>query len=180
VMGSNPSNFKGEPTRPVEQVNWDEASAFCRKLGELAGEQAARAVYRLPTEAEGEYACRAGTTTKWCCGDDDAALNEYAWHAGNAGGTTHPVRQKTPNAWGLYDTQGNVWEWCQDWFSGDYYKQSPDVDPTGPREGSIRVFRGGSWWYWAEGCRSAYRDRNSPSSRNHDIGFRVVRSLSGT
>jgi formylglycine-generating enzyme required for sulfatase activity len=178
VMGNNPSRFKGDPNRPVEQVSWDEASAFCRKLGELPREKSASAVYRLPTEAEWEYACRAGTTT-WSGTDDEAALKEQAWFAANAGGTTHPVGQKPPNAWGLYDVHGNAWERCQDWFSEDYYKQSPNVDPTGPPNGSCRVSRGGSWTEGAEGCRSAHRCWVSPDYRDYAQGFRVARSLPG-
>ena len=114
VMGINPSKFKGDANRPVERMTWDQASAFCRKLGELPGEQSAGAVYRLPTEAEWEYACRAGTTTSWYGTDYEAAVLQQAWIRANAGQTTHPVGQKAPNAWGLYDMHGNVFEWCQD------------------------------------------------------------------
>ena len=143
VVGSNPSRLKDDPRRPVDAVTWDEASAFCRKLGELLPEQAARAAYRLPTEAEWEYACRAGTATTWYSGDDEAGLKDIAWYRANAGGKSHPVRQKTPNAWGLYDMHGNVWEWCQDWFGDRYYAASPMDDPTGAPNGSYRLRRGG-------------------------------------
>ena len=113
VMGENPSHFHGE-TRPVERVSWAEAEAFCAKLSELE-----KTHYRLPTEAEWEYACRAGSKNEYCFGDDLRRLNYYAWHEGNSGAATHPVGTRKPNAWGFYDLHGNVWEWCSDW-RGDY------------------------------------------------------------
>jgi formylglycine-generating enzyme required for sulfatase activity len=178
VIGGNPSQFKGDAARPVETVRWDEASAFCRKLGELPQEQAARAAYRLPTEAEWEYGCRSGTTTTWYGTVDEAALKEQAWFDANGGGTTHPVRQKTPNAWGLYDMHGNVWEWCADWHDKDYYAGSPSDDPKGPSSGSLRVYRGGSWGDGPGYCRSAYRSwASSLESRHYALGFRVVRTI---
>jgi len=177
VMGSNPSQFKGDPTRPVEMVNWDEASAFCRKLGELPPEQTARTAYRLPTEAEWEFACRAGTTTMWDSGDDEALLKEHAWFSGNSGGTTHPVRQKASNSWGLYDMHGNLWEWCQD----GYQDQLPaGVDPVVAQSASSRVIRGGSCSGSAAYCRSAFRRGDSPSIRGVNLGFRLVSVLAGT
>ncbi len=157
-----------QPEQPVVSVSWDEAQAFCEW-----------AEVRLPTEAEWEYACRAGTTTEYSFGDDDNTLGEYGWFGQNSGSQTQPVGTKKPNPWGLHDMHGNVWEWCQDWFSEKYYGQSPGVDPAGPLEGSDRVDRGGSWYYAAVLCRSAYRDRYGPSSRVDDLGFRVARSLSG-
>jgi formylglycine-generating enzyme required for sulfatase activity len=177
VVGTNPSHFQGEPTCPVEMVNWDEASAFCRKLGDLPQEQASRAEYRLPTEAEWEYACRAGTTTAWYLGDDEGVLKEHAWYNANAGGQTHPVGQKSPNAWGLYDMHGNVWEWCQDWSGDRYYAMSPMNDPTGTSEGSDRVFRGGSCLNNAFDGRASVRGRNGPGYRNLARGFRLARTI---
>ena len=177
IVGSNPSQFKDDPTHPVETVKWDEASAFGRKLGELPAEQAVHAQYRLPTEAEWEYACRAGTTTTWYAGDDEGALKEHAWFVANAGKKLHPVGQKSPNAWGLYDMDGNVWEWCQDWFGDRYYATSPVDDPTGAPEGSHRVNRGGSWSAGAAGCRSAYRGGASPGGRSGNLGFRLARTV---
>jgi formylglycine-generating enzyme required for sulfatase activity len=172
VMGSNPSHFKAAgPKAPVEQVSWEDAVAFCRKLSEMEGQ-----TYRLPTEAEWEYACRAGSKTKWPFGDDESALQEYAWYTENAVGTTHPVAQKKPNAWGLYDMPGNVWEWCQDWYDGAYYKQPRPEDPQGPAQGSRRVIRGGCWGFGAGSCRSAYRDAGWPEEGERDLGFRVARS----
>jgi len=179
VMGSNPSKFKEDTNCPVEMVNWDEASAFCRKLGELPEERSGQSAYRLPTEAEWEYSCRAGTTTTWYSGDDEAGLKEIAWYTANAGGKTHPVCEKTPNAWGLYDMHGNVWEWCQDWWAVDYFGASPLDDPTGPTGGSNRVIRGGGWANDAVYCRAAYRCWNEPSNRyNISMGFRLARAVS--
>ena len=178
VTGTNPSQFKDDATCPVEMVSWDEASAFCRKLGELPQEQGARAEYRLATEAEWEYACRAGTTTTWYSGDDEAGLKDIAWYNANAEGKTHPVGQKSPNAWGLYDMHGNVWEWCQDWWADGYYATSPLDDPPGASGGSDRVDRGGSWNGHAGRCRAAYRYGCEPSYRYDDLGFRLARTVS--
>jgi formylglycine-generating enzyme required for sulfatase activity len=173
VTGTNPSKFKG-PQNPVEQVSWDDAVEFCRKLSGSPAEKAAGYVYRLPTEAEWEYACRAGTTTKYSFGDSDSELGDYAWYDENSGKTTHPVGGKKPNGWGLYDMHGNVWEWCQDWH-GDYPSRSV-TDPTGAASGSLRVYRGGSWHYISGLCRSAYRSGTAPDYRYHFLGFRVLRS----
>ena len=176
VMGSEPSNWKDDD-RPVEQVSWDDANEFCRRLSALPEEKRAGRVYRLPTEAEWEYACRAGTTTKWSFGDDESGLGDYAWFKGNSGSQTHAVGKKKPNAWGLFDMHGNVWEWCSDWY-GDYAKAAV-TDPQGPSGGSIRVFRGGSWCNSAGHCRSAFRNGNDPSFRLGDLGFRLALSPSG-
>ncbi len=176
VMGTNPSGFKG-PQNPVEQVSWEDAVEFCRKLSELPEEKAAGRVYRLPTEAQWEYACRAGTTTEYSFGNDAESLGEYSWFFANSGGKTHAVGQKLPNAWGLYDMHGNVFEWCMDRY-GDYPRGSV-TDPVGASSGSNRVCRGGSWIYAAEGCRSAIRKRDYPSDRNDDYGFRVTCVPSG-
>ena len=173
VMGKNPSHFKGKQN-PVEQVSWDDAVEFCRKLSAMPAEKKAGYVYRLPTEAEWEYACRAGTTTRYSFGDSDSELGDYAWYDKNSGRTTHPVGQKKPNAWGLYDMHGNVWEWCQDWH-GDYPSGSV-TDPTGAAVGSLRVYRGGGWVDFARRCRSAVRGRFTPGVRFSDLGFRVLRS----
>ena len=175
VMGSNPSEFKG-PQNPVEMVSWDEAVEFCRKLSALPAEQSVGYVYRLPTEAEWEYACRAGTTSKYSFGDSESELGDYAWYRDNSGGTTHPVGQKKPNGFGLYDMHGNVWERCQDWY-GDYPKGST-TDPTGAASGSgsERVIRGGSWYFYSDEFRSADRNSLPPDLRGYGLGFRVLRS----
>jgi|GEM_PF-1151524 len=168
VMGNNPSNIKKGDDYPVEQVSWNDVQAFFQKLNTLdPGKN-----YRLPTEAEWEYACRAGTTSERY-GDLDA----IAWHRGNAGERTHPVGGKQPNAWGLYDMLGNVWEWCADWYGENYYASSPSTDPRGPSSGPRRVLRGGSWVYNDYFTRSAYRVRNYPGSRysDCDCGFRCAR-----
>jgi formylglycine-generating enzyme required for sulfatase activity len=172
VMGATPSEFKG-PQKPVEQVSWDDAVEFCRKLSELPGEKSTGYVYRLPTEAEWEYACRAGTTTEYSFGDSKSELGDYAWYDKNSGKTTHPVGGKKPNAWGLYDMHGNVFEWCHDWY-GDYPSGSV-TDPTGAASGSYRVARGGSWDLYSGHCRSANRSRSTPDDR-FGLGFRVLRS----
>ena len=150
VMGNNPSKFKGDDL-PVETVSWNDAQEFCKKLSRMTGKK-----YRLPTEAEWEYACRAGSTGKYCFGDDESLLKDYAWYSKNSDGRTHPVGQKKPNAWGLYDMHGNVWEWCE-----DGYDEKPGL-------------RGGSWDYDGGFCRSAYRDPYEPGFRDIAFGFRVV------
>jgi formylglycine-generating enzyme required for sulfatase activity len=139
--------------------------------------------YRLPTEAEWEYAYRAGTTTAFYNGgisvpdcSYDANLDAIGWYCGNSGSTMHPAAQKVPNAWGLYDMSGNVLEWVWDWYSSTYYSSSPAEDPLGPESGSSRVLRGGSWSDYAQGCRAAYRSSAAPGSRVHYLGFRPARS----
>jgi formylglycine-generating enzyme required for sulfatase activity len=159
---------------PVETVSWENAVEFCRKLSNMPVEREARRIYRLPTEAEWEYACRAEAKTRWLCGDDEAGLAEYAWFHKNSGGMTHPVGGKLPNAWGLYDMHGNVEQWCSDWFGRDYYSKSPLVDPTGPRTGSFRVLRGSAWGGRPASCRSSYRIGNEPAARRPFNGFRVA------
>ena len=176
VMGVNPSHFKGADN-PVDTVSWDDAVEFCRKLSELPAEKEAGNVYRLPTEAEWEYACRAGTTTMYSFGDDESDLCDYGWSRENSDGKTHPVGSKLPNAWGLYDIHGNAWEWCQDWL-GDYPRGSV-TDPSGATSGSHRVARGGIWNYYAASCSSGVRYGSMPSSRDFGDGFRVSLSPSG-
>jgi len=171
VMGKNPSDFS-DAKNPIEQVNWNDVVEFCRRLSELPEEKAAGHVYRLPMEAEWEYACRAGTTTEYSFGDSESQLGEYAWFNGNSDDTTHPVGQKKANPWGLYDMHGNVWEWCQDWYAP--YGSSPPADPQGPTSGSSRVLRGGSWLYDPQGVRSARRYGGGPDGRFTIVGFRVV------
>ena len=176
VMGGNPSKSNGA-NNPVELVSWDDAIEFCRRLSDLPAEKAVGQVYHLPTEAQWEYACRAGTTTKYSFGDDNSTLGNYAWARENSGEKTHPVSSKQPNPWGLYDMHGNVWEWCQD-LHGDYPSGSV-TDPTGARFGSSRVLRGGSWAYSAVHCRSANRGGLLTSNRSSSLGFRVCLSSPG-
>jgi formylglycine-generating enzyme required for sulfatase activity len=170
IMGTNPGDFKGA-TNPVELVSWNDATDFFKKLSEKT-----RQAVRLPTEAEWEYACRAGSKTQFCFGDADEGLGDYAWYDANSGKTTHPVGQKKPNAWGLFDMHGNVWEWCADWY-GDYPKVAA-TDPQGAASGGQRVLRGGSWFNYAGDCRAAYRNWNGPCNRTEILGFRVVVSVS--
>jgi formylglycine-generating enzyme required for sulfatase activity len=177
IMGSNPSRFKGE-RHPVEKVSWEDATEFIKKLNGLLEERTAGRFYRLPTESEWEYACRAGSSTAYCCGDGEARLGEYAWYYGNSGRKTHPVGQKAANAWGFYDMHGNVWEWCSDWY-GDYPSGSV-MDPTGASTGSFRVYRGGCWYFVAAYCRSAFRNGLGPSFRYDFLGFRLALSSLGT
>ena len=172
VMVDNPSYFKS-PQHPVERVSWDDAIAFCRKLSSLPAEQAAGRVYHLPTEAQWEYACRAGTGTAFGFGDKETQVSQHAWYDGNSGNRTHPVGGKQANAWGLYDMHGNVWEWCRDWYGA--YTLGRVTDPNGPLSGSSRVIRGGSWYDFAESCRSSAREAFSPSNRNSSHGgFRIM------
>ena len=184
VMGKNPSEFKGA-TLPVETVSYKDALAFCKKLSDLPAEKAAGRKYRLPTEAEWEYCCRAGTSTPFHFGNE---LNgtQANCDGNNPYGTTKkgpylektsPVGSYPANAWGLYDMHGNVWEWCQDWYDSSP-KQSV-TDPRGPEVGSICVSRGGSWYNEAAGCRSANRYWYDPSIRNSGVGFRLALSSSG-
>ena len=168
VMGNNPSNFKGDD-RPVEQVSWNDCQAFCQKLSSITGK-----TFRLPTEAEWECACRAGTQTIWHFGNDQGVLGQYAWFSGNSGYQTHPVGQLKPNAWDLYDMLGNVWEWCQDWFDERYYASSPQDNPQGLSGGQYRVLRGGGYDNFPLYCRPAYRNRNLPVDQRYYFGLRVV------
>ena len=170
IMGSNPSNFKGD-NLPVETISWNDIQEFLKKLNQRDPGKG----YRLPTEAEWEYSCRAGTTTKYHSGDSGSDLGRVGWYEGNSNSKTHPVGQKVPNSFGLYDMHGNVWEWCQDWKGT--YPSSSVTDPKGPSTGSYRVFRGGSWYFSARNCRSANRDLYVPSFRSDYLGFRLARSL---
>ena len=180
VMGTEP--WKGKPTgkegpnNAATYVSWVDAIAYCEKLSEKEGK-----TYRLPAEAEWEYACRAGTKTAWSFGDDEKVLGDYAWHAKNAYDIDEKyapqVGLKKPNAFGLYDMHGNVYEWCHDYYEEDYYKQSPAKDPPGPASGSFRVLRGGSWFGSSHLTRSALRYGYDAGYRNFYYGFRLVREL---
>lgn len=182
LMGTNPSYFKGA-NLPVEQVSWFDAVEYCNRLSLSEGLEPAYTVtgnnvswnygsngYRLPTEAEWEYACRAGTVTPYYSG---SSANDAGWHSGNSGGSTHPVGEKQPNPWGLYDMHGNVLEWCWDWLGP--YTGETQANPRGPASGSSRVYRGGGWYFAAQQSRSAFRFGNHPFLRSYVIGFRLVR-----
>lgn len=175
VMGENPSYFQGDAygdttSHPVEQISWDEAQGFCTQLSALTGD-----VYRLPTEAEWEYACRAGSSTRYFWGNDydPVLISEQAWFLGNSGETTHPVGLFPPNARGLYDTSGNVWEWTADWLSN--YSVAAVTDPTGPETGTYRIQRGGSFYNEDYFLRSALRSYGVPEAGGWSNGLRVVR-----
>jgi formylglycine-generating enzyme required for sulfatase activity len=193
VMGANPSHFwevPGQDTSrfPVERVSWEEAVEFCKKLSDLPEEKRCGRVYRLPTEAEWEYSCRGGarSSTPFHHGSSLSSTQanfdgRYPYGGGAEGpylGRTTPVGSYKPNAWGLFDLHGNVWEWCSDWFDAGYYKQSPRQDPPGPPEGSHRVRRGGCWRRYGRYCRSACRGRSGPAIRYSRLGFRVALVLS--
>ena len=169
VMGKDPSVFKG-PDRPVEWLTQREAVAFCDRLGMCASGEV-----RLPTEAEWEYACRAGTQTRYYFGDDDGQLGDYAWYRENADQQTHPVGQKKPNAWGLYDMLGNVCEWCLDCWCPWFYAESPTDDPIGPQDGATAISRGGSWddGPWALECAARIGHCGGGTSYSHN-GFRCA------
>jgi formylglycine-generating enzyme required for sulfatase activity/Tol biopolymer transport system component len=191
VMGANPSKRKS-PKNPVERTQWVDAVRFCNKCSELEGLTPCYDLnswecnfdaggYRLPTEAEWEYACRAGSTGKYCFGDAESDLPQYAWLKANSLGKPHEVGQKEPNRWGLCDVHGNVWQWCNDWFGEGYYKECPTQDPRGPALGKMRVLRGGAWDSTADRCRSAARHKEFPIYSDacfgaDSYGFRRVRS----
>ena len=176
VMGNNPSEHK-DANNPVENVSWYDAIEFCQKLSKQEGVE-----YRLPTEAEWEYACRAGTTTTYSFGDSASQLNEYAWYLANSGSqsyqpsTTHPVGEKLPNAWGLYDMHGNVYEWCQDWYAA-YGSENVVFDPTGPASGERRVLRGGAFLDLLVNVRAADRGMGRSTVRGYNSGFRLARTV---
>ncbi len=172
VMGANPSDFKAiGKDAPVENVSWDDAMAFCQKLTErerAAGRLPQNYTFTLPTEAQWEYACRAGLSAPVM-----GNLYAMAWYVANSGGTTHPVATKQPNGWGLYDMEGNVMEWCQDWYA-EKYRGGEVADPKGPASGFYRIARGGRWNDDAAHCRYAARSGGSQGRRDHVIGFRLA------
>jgi formylglycine-generating enzyme required for sulfatase activity len=192
LIRGNPSHFKG-PDNPVEQMSWAAAALYCNARSRAEGLEPCYREdtveckfsangYRLPTEAEWEYACRAGTDTEYGFGDKAAKLGEYAWYADNSAQKTHPVGQKKPNPWGLYDMHGNVAEWCNDAYDPRYYQDSPDENPRGPEGDEAFVLRGGAWNSPADECRSAYRRGADPGFHaacfhGDYIGFRCVRRL---
>ncbi|MDD6833509.1 MAG: SUMF1/EgtB/PvdO family nonheme iron enzyme [bacterium] len=170
VMGSNPSNFTGK-NLPVEKVSWDDCKTFIAKLNALTGKN-----FRLPTEAEWEFAARGGNKSRGYkyCGSN--TLSDVAWYVDNSDNKTHPVAAKTPNELGIYDMSGNVLEWCNDWYSSSYYTSESQTNPTGPDSGSSRVRRGGSWNYSENTCRVSYRGNNTPSFRYNYLGLRLCLS----
>lgn len=174
VMGANPS-FNRKPRNPVEKVSWEEVQKFIDKLNKLTNGN-----YRLPTEAEWEYAARGGGTLDVSSNSSNHRfsgsnnINEVAWYIEDSEGGTHPVGTKSPNALGLYDMTGNVWEWCSDWYSGDFYGNSPRLDPQGPPEGAYRVIRGGSWDLPADECQVYNRSYDRPNYRQNNLGFRLA------
>jgi formylglycine-generating enzyme required for sulfatase activity len=173
IMGSNPSDFSscGE-TCPVEMVSWNDIEEFIQKLNSATGKS-----YRLPTEAEWEYAARSGgKKEKYAGTSSDPDLINYAWYSSNSDDETHPAGRKKPNGLGIYDMSGNVYEWCHDWFSSHYYKNRPANDPQGPSSGDKRVFRGGSWLNEPMLLRASDRNDEDPSVSHHRIGFRLVRT----
>jgi formylglycine-generating enzyme required for sulfatase activity len=172
IMGNNPSYFKDcGDNCPVEQVSWNEIQEFINKLNQGAGTNK----YRLPTEAEWEYAARSGgKKEKYAGTSNESELGEYAWYDKNSGSKTHPVGQKKPNGLGIYDMSGNVWEWVQDWYDENYYRSSPKDNPKGAYSGQYRVLRGGSWIFIPRLIRAAYRDWLGPTVRNSRGGFRVA------
>ena len=168
VMGSNPSRFEGD-NLPVERVSWNDCQTFLRKLNAMTDKN-----FRLPTEAEWEFAARGGNSSRGYQYSGSNVLSDVAWYDNNSGGETHPVGTKAPNELGIYDMSGNVWEWCQDWY-GDYHGYS-QTNPTGPSSGANRVYRGGSWGSGAWLCRVAFRDNYTPGSRGNGLGLRLALS----
>ena len=169
VMGSNPSFFSGNKNRPVENVSWDDCQVFINKLNGLTGKS-----FRLPTEAEWEYAARGGKKSKGYKYSGSNTIDDVAWYDTNSAGTTHPVSSKAPNELGLYDMSGNVWEWCSDWYGKSYYEESPEPNPTGPKVGTLRVKRGGDWYFSANKCRVSFRNSNSQHYQTSENGLRLV------
>lgn len=169
IMEKNPSEFVGEE-HPVDSVSWEAVQTFIGKLNEKAGTKR----YRLPTEAEWEYAARAGTETVRYWGDSADEMDQYAWYEDNSGKQSRPVGRLKPNAWGLHDMLGNVWEWCQNWYSIKPYTSEPVTDPQGPSEGVSKVVRGGSWSNYASLVRAAYRFELNPTYRRRNIGLRLL------
>ena len=177
LLGRNPSFFTNHPAFPVEKVTHEQASAYCRALTareRAAGRLPATYEYRLPSEAEWEYACRAGSTNHFSFGDSEADAHDFAWTAENAEGTPHPVGLKRPNQWGLHDMHGTVWEWCQDWFVE--YPATPLQDPLGPPGGKYKVFRGGGWNQDVKFARASNRFMMAPGTGINFVGFRVALS----
>ena len=166
VMGSNPSNFRGD-NLPVECVSWNDCQVFIRKLNSLTGQN-----FRLPTEAEWEFACRGGNNSRGYKYSGSNYIDNVVWYDGNSGDKTHPVATKSPNELGIYDMSGNVLEWCSDW-KGDY-SSGAQTNPKGPYDGSSRVYRGGSWNGLAGGCRSSFRHYNYPTFRYNNLGLRLA------
>ena len=152
-------------------MSWNDAKAFCEWLSDKEGKK-----YALPTEAQWEYSCRAGSSTKAYFGDDDTVAPQYVWYNQNSASKSHPVGRKKPNAWGLYDMIGNAWQWTADWYAADYYQKSPKTDPTGPRPSRVRALRGSGWGNGLPDCRSACRllGGHPPSHSGSDVGFRVA------
>ncbi len=178
IAGKNPSRWKGN-RNAVEMVSWDEANEFCRKATEQLRERKLikdTEVIRLPSEAEWEYACRAGTKTAYAFGDDPADLKDFAWYKGNSKGEDPPVGKKKPNAWGLYDMHGYVREWCADSWHQNYEGAPTDGSPWSSKDAKERVMRGGSWADEADNARSAFRDHKAPDHRSDTVGFRCVRA----
>ena len=191
VTGENPARWRGSDN-PVEQTRWSDAVRYCNARSALEGLRPCYNLktwecdfdvdgYRLPTEAEWEYACRAGTKTRYFFGDEAKKLKHYAWAGENSGGRPRPVGRKLPNPWGLYDVYGNVWEWCNDFYKVDYYDESPEENPKGPETGDNKVLRGGCWRSTLDECRSSYRYNEAPGYTDicfgYDIyGFRCVRT----
>ena len=177
VTGLNPSHFESTPPRPVEKVSWYNATNYCGRLtarDRADGRITATWEYRLPTEAEWEYAARAGTTNRFSFGEDPGywLMRDYAWYCANSMGSTYAGELKRPNQWGLYDMGGNVREWCRDWY--EPYPGGSVIDPQGPTTGLARVLRGGSWYHTPDYCRSGHRDSYHPSLPSNTVGFRVV------
>ena len=167
VMGSNPSYFTGNMQRPVEQVSWDDCQTFISKLNQLTGE-----TFRLPTEAQWEYAARGGNQAQGRLYSGSNTIDNVAWYGSNSSSTTHPVKTKAPNELGIYDMSGNVWEWCSDCYGS--YSSAAQTDPTGPSKGSHRVIRGGSWCEYTTDCCVANRDGYTPTHTNSDQGLRLA------